>query len=94
MTNSPTNKPIHEVVREKMDREALMEIVKKVQIDDGDVLICRYTNHTVIENFIEVYKKAFPENPKNFIVIHEDDLDIMKSVDEETMRELGWERIK
>lgn len=75
-----------------LERLSLLEIVKHVQVDHGDILITRFDSEEIIMRFFEAFRELHPD--KEILVIHIDQLDILKDADEEMMRGLGWEKIK
>lgn len=73
-------------------RTAIMEVVKRVRIEDGDILVVRTMDSDTLVMAAEEFSALYPD--VNFLLVEESNMDILREADEELMRSLGWERIK
>lgn len=69
----------------------IVEVVKKVSIEHGDILVVNVANEDVLNQFYTVLNEI--HKPKKFIIVDQSQIDLLREVDEDEMRELGWERI-
>lgn len=75
---------------EEIIQTALAEIVKKITVEDGDILVVRTQDDSVLEMLGEIIKQM---TGSSVLLIEESQLDILYAKSEEEMREYGWERI-
>lgn len=73
-------------------RTVIMEIVKKVRIEDGDILIVRTMDNDIMEIAAQEFSALYPG--VNFLLVEESNLDVLRDADEELMRGLGWQKIE
>jgi hypothetical protein len=73
-------------------RTVIMEIVKRVKIEDGDILIVRTLDNDIMEMAAQEFEALYPDT--KFLLVEESSLDVLRDADEELMRELGWQRIE
>jgi hypothetical protein len=78
-------------MQDKMTTHALLQVVKKVQVDDGDILIIRTDSYRNMEQFGNMMTEMHPD--KRILLLREQDLDIVGSLNEEQMAEFGWIKI-
>jgi hypothetical protein len=74
-------------------RTVIMEIVKKVKIEDGDILIVRTMDNDTLRMAADEFAALYSDDRK-FMLVEESGLDILREADEEMMREFGWQRIE
>jgi len=75
---------------EEIAQTVLAEIVKKITIEDGDILVVRTQDDSVLDLLGEIIKEM---TGNSVLLIEESQLDILKGMSEDEMREYGWERI-
>lgn len=73
-------------------RTAIMEVVKRVRIEEGDILIVRTMDNDILEMAAQEFSELYPG--VNFLLVEESSLDVLREADEELMRSLGWQRVK
>lgn len=78
---------------EEVVQTALAEIVRKVQIEDGDILIVKTYDDDVMVQLVNALSEMYNDNRK-FMLVEQSQLDILREADEEIMREMGWQKIK
>lgn len=77
---------------EEISKTAIMEVVKRVQIEEGDILIVRTMDNDILATAAQSFSELYPG--MNFLLVEESGLDVLREADEELMRSLGWQRIK
>ena len=75
---------------EDIIQTTLAEIVKKITVEDGDILVVRTQDDSILDALAQAISSV---TDKRVLLIEESQLDLLRSVDEEMMREYGWERI-
>jgi hypothetical protein len=75
---------------EEVTETLIVEIVKKVTLDDGDILVVRVADEDVFNQLISVLSAHNPN--KKILLVNEDEIDLLRAMDEDEMRELGWVR--
>jgi len=73
-------------------KTALLEVVRKITIESGDILIVRLfiPDEDILDQLSDVLHDCNPD--KKFTLIDESQIEIVRDLDEDEMRELGWVR--
>lgn len=77
-------------IADDVTKTLVAEIVKKVSIDDGDILIVKVASDEVFDQLQTVIAVHNPN--KKFLLINQDYANILREVGEEEMAEYGWVR--
>lgn len=75
-------------------KTALLEVVRKITIESGDILIVRLLipDEDILDQLSDVLHDCNPD--KKFTLIDESQIEIVRDLDEDEMRELGWVKIE
>jgi hypothetical protein len=73
-------------------RTVLIEVVRKITIEHGDILVVRSVDDSVLSQFAVILREQLPEGTK-FMLVNQDAIDIIREMTDEEMAELGWQRI-
>ena len=68
----------------------LVEVVRKITIVEGDILVVRAENPADLEALADVIVQV---HQKHVVIVEEGSIDILRDVSEEEMKEFGWKRI-
>ena len=76
----------------EFDKRAIIEVVKKISgIENGDIFIVRCDDFEAMQQFGEAIFNMYGVQT---IIIDEANIDVLRSIDEREMKELGWQKIK
>lgn len=76
---------------EEITEGLLIEVVKKISFEDGDILVVRVKDDQIFDQFYSVLNEMHQD--KRVMIINEDQIDILREVSEEEMNKLGWVRV-
>lgn len=79
-----------------IQQTVLAEIVKKVTIGDGNIIVVKTANDEILHELADAISNLYNDidKPIRFLLVEESQVDLLREADEEMMRELGWEKIK
>lgn len=75
---------------DEVTKTLIVEVVKKVSIEDGDILIVKVASEEVFTQLQSILAVHNPD--KKFLLINQQYADILAEAGEEMMKELGWVR--
>ena len=77
---------------EDVVKTALLEVVRKITIESGDILVVRILvpEEDLLGQFRDVLVQCNPG--KKIFVVDESQIEIVRDLNEDEMRELGWVR--
>ena len=75
---------------EDVVKTALLEVVRKITIESGDILVVRILvpEEDLLGQFRDVLVQCNPG--KRIFVVDESQIEIVRDLNEDEMRELGW----
>lgn len=77
---------------ENIDREVLLEVIGKLQLEENDILLVRAKDEATLELFCDLMNETL-ELGFSVLVVDERHIEYLRDMDEETMKEFGWRRI-